>query len=150
LAKPTVVKKISAYPIQAQLKTALAVLPGQIQKVTFQGFLIEIPASPIQTGDKLECAFELPVIRHTVAERCVAVKIYTHWKSQGAQPPMSEVAAPGQSPAQAQAPTPQPSAPTGAGSNKPVHLLEVHFENLSASSKYALTEYFKQIAKKPS
>jgi hypothetical protein len=148
LAKKTVVKKISAYPIAAQLKTASATLPGQIQKITFLGFLIEISASPLLTGDKLECVFELPVIGKMVSERCVAVKIYTHWKSQGAQPAMTE-----QTPS-APAPAPAPAAPDVSSApvdpNKPIHLIEAHFENLSVSSKFALTEYFKQIAKKPS
>ena len=134
------VKRVSAYPFPVQLKTATATIAGQIQKVTLEGFLAEIPSTSLQPGDRLDISFELPVHRVSVVQTGVTVKLYSQWGAQKA--------APGAAP-----PTPQPESassnltlgsPTAEG-RAVVQLVEIHFQPLTDAGRSAISQFMRAI-----
>lgn len=126
------IKKVKAYPIAVQFKTATAVLPGQIVKLTQNGFLAEVGATSLQPGEKFECTFELPVMHHLVTEPVVMIKFYTQWagKSQTPNPATSA-----------------PHAEVGATGHGVLHLIEAHFTSLGETNHLKITSFLQTIQK---
>lgn len=134
-----VVKKVKQYPFGVQFKTATGAFNGQIVKLTPQGFLAEVPVPTLQPLERLECAFELPVLHKSVASGVVVVKVYNQWNggAQGAQAKATTTA--------------PPTGPGPAASTSPVvHLVELHFQSLPDASKNHITSFLKSSEKRGS
>lgn len=127
------VKKVKAYPIPMQLKTESDVFPARIVRLTFQGFLAEVATGQVKPGDQFDVVFELPVSRVTVAERGKTVKIYNQWTGRPSGPAL---------PSETE---PTPSA--SASARSVIHLVEVHFVNLSFSGKENIAQFLEALAK---
>lgn len=135
------VKKVRAYPFPATIKIGTGNLPGQVVKVTVQGFLVEFNLKTIKPGDKFEVWFELPVLKHSVTEPCVVVKLYNQW-SLGSGP--SDVPASGGEPkAAAQTPT----AAQGPAPAKVSQLVECHFVSLTPPNRERITHFLNAIGR---
>lgn len=132
-----VVKKVKAFPIAAGIKTAEGqFIPVQIVKLTKQGFLAELAPTPIQPGEKFEVHFEIPVYHTKISEPVVMVKLYQHW-GQNSAPVSADKSA------SAAEPTLQPQQ--GAGI---MHLVEMHFQNLSITSRNHIDTFLSQVQKR--
>jgi hypothetical protein len=137
------VKKVKAFPFPASVKIGTSALPGQIVKLTVQGFLVEFNLKTIKPGDKIEVAFELPVLKHSINEACVVVKLYNQWAvgsgpAEGAAP---ESAAPKDAKVAAQT----PGAPVTPA--KVVQLVECHFTNLNNSSRERIQSFLNAVGR---
>ena len=134
------VKKVKAFPFPATIKLGTTNLPGQVVKLTVQGFLVEFTLKTIKPGDKFEVYFELPVSKHSVNEPCVVVKLYNQW-AVGSAPEQSAEGA-GKEPKVAA----QTSAPTVAPA-KVAQLVECHFINLNSSSRERIQSFLNQLGR---
>ena len=134
-------KKVSAYPFPVQLKTATAVIPGQIQKVTLEGFLAEIPSTSLQPGDRLDISFELPVHRKSVVQTGVTVKLYSQW---GAQKTAAAAVATPAPQAESTSSNLTFGSPTAEG-RAVVQLVEIHFQPLTDAGRSAISQFMRAI-----
>lgn len=117
MAPETKIKKVKAYPIQAQLKDAKGSFPGQIMKLTLNGLMIEVAGTSVQPGDRVEISFVTPVLHGVVGLVGVVVKVYNQLTG-GSQPP--------------------PTPGTSVGS---IHLIEVHYKMVPPESMGRIAEY---------
>jgi hypothetical protein len=129
------VKKISAYPFPIQLQSGTATTTGQVQKMTLEGFLAEIPSTPLQPGDRLEVSFEIPVFRVILKQSAVVVKLYNQWGATKSQPKVS--AAPNAGDLTFGSPTAEGLAV--------VQLIEVHFQPLTDTGRSAISQFMRAI-----
>lgn len=136
------VKKVKAFPFPASVKIGTGVLPGQVMKLTVQGFLVEFSLKTIKPGDKIEITFELPVLKHSITEACVVVKLYNQWalSSSGA-----DSASPAVPPKDAKVAAQTPAA--GVAPAKVTQLVECHFLNLNSSSRERIQSFLNAVGR---
>ncbi|MEK7358563.1 MAG: hypothetical protein AAB250_19110 [Bdellovibrionota bacterium] len=133
------VKKIKAFPFPATIKIGTGNLPGQIVKLTVQGFLVEFNLKTIKPGDKFDIWFEIPVMKHSVSEACVVVKLYNQWALPGAPDasnPGGEPKVAAQSPAPAVVPA------------KVAQLVECHFISIDSRNRERITSFMNAIGRR--
>ncbi len=70
------IKKIKPFPIHAQLTDARGTYPGQIKTLAVHGMMIEVAATAVQPGEKVEISFVTPVHNATVGLEGVVIKVY--------------------------------------------------------------------------
>lgn len=117
MASEPKIKKVKAYPIQAQLKDQHGSFPGQIMKLTLNGLMIEVAGTSVQPGEKVEISFVTPVLHGVVGLVGVVVKVYNQLTG-GSQP------------------APAPGTPLGS-----IHLLEVHYKSVPPDSMGRIAAY---------
>lgn len=143
------VKKVKAYPIPARIVSNLGPSNAEILKLNYVGCMAEIGESKIQTGDKLEISFELPVVHLHVKEQGVVVKLY----NQFAPLPnvKTDVATVGR-PEKSAGTDPKASSSDRAsdGLTYVMHLAEIHFKPLSADGKKRISQFLKALSQAPS
>jgi hypothetical protein len=135
------VKKVRAYPIPATIKVGTGSVPGQVVKLTVQGFLVEFNLKTIKPGDKFEVWFEIPVLKHSVTEPCVVVKLYNQW-ALGGGPADAPPASTGEPKAAAQTPPATQVTPA-----KVAQLVECHFVSLTAPNRERITQFLNAIGR---
>ncbi len=141
MANEVRIKKVKAYPFPVTFKIGAETLQGHVVKLTQTGFLAEVPQTTnLKTGEKFDCAFELPVMAKAVSEACVLVKIYTAWAG----------GLPGMGTDKAEALVANAVSASGApavSAAKTVSLLEVHFQQPSPTTKQHVTAFLNQIGR---
>src|SRR5690349_21854120 len=75
-ASKTIVKKVSAYPILAQITSPTATYSGKIIKLTMVGILVETEAH-LGIGQQFNVNFHLPVSNANILAVMVVVKAYS-------------------------------------------------------------------------
>ena len=75
----TVRVKVSPYPIPLAISTPSGPHKGNILKLTFIGFLAEVPDAFV-TGNKLDVQFILPVLGLEFKEPVVVIKVYDQYQ----------------------------------------------------------------------
>lgn len=128
MADQVKVKKVKAYPFPLQIMTDSGVIQGQVVKLTLQGFLAEVPSSALQTGEKVQVSFELPVLHAVINEPGVMVKLYTQWGGRG----------------QTQGPA---EASSAASNVHHLHLIEIHFKPLSIAGSESISTFLRSLNK---
>ncbi|MES2964946.1 MAG: hypothetical protein V4760_13730 [Bdellovibrionota bacterium] len=136
------IKKVKAYPFPATIKLGTTNLPGQIVKLTVQGFLVEFNLKTIKPGDKFDVYFELPVSKHSVNESCVVVKLYNQWALGTPTDAVPGSDGMGKEPKVA-AQTPSPAVAPA----KVAQLVECHFINVNSSSRERIQMFLNQIGR---
>lgn len=131
------VKKVKAYPFPVNFQIGTLAVPGQIVKLTLQGFLAEVGLGSLKPGDRFECSFELPVLHHFISSPGVMMKLYNQWSG-------SSEAAVGVSN------EPKPPAPGEGSTSGPnvLHLIEFHFQNLSAENRGKIQAFLSALSGK--
>jgi hypothetical protein len=123
------VKKVKAFPIAGQLKTASSLISMQVMKLTPLGFLAEISENTLQPGEKFDCTFDIPVMHRTINEPVVMIKLYNQWGGSLTDAP----------PASA-------GASTATGTSV-LRLIEVHFVALSSAGKANIVAFLTSLQK---
>lgn len=70
------IKKVKPFPIHAQLTDVRGSYPGQIKTLAAHGMMIEVAATAVQPGDKVEVSFITPVLNAPVGLEGVVIKVY--------------------------------------------------------------------------
>lgn len=125
-----IVKKVKAFPFPVQFKSASFSFSGQIGKMTTLGFIAEVSKTDLQPLEKLECAFTFPLSEVSVAEKVVVVKIHNQWAGSIGG-------------AKSQDSTSQASAKTPGV----LHLVEMHFVELSRAGKTHIDSFLRSLKK---
>lgn len=127
-----VVKKVPAFPINAQIKIGAMVANVQILRLNTLGLMAQVSIGNLKMGDKCEITFELPVLHHSISEQMVVIKQYNHWQG-------------GQGTA-AQTPSKNDHKADNKSGDKPAdlsvgHLVELHFAALSPSAQAQIVHF---------
>ncbi len=136
------VKKVKAYPIPAQIVSNTGPFPADILKLTTFGFMAEIGERKLQTGDKVEISFEMPVVRLRVKEPGVVVKLYNRLAPapkldpEPARPPSGDSAS-------------EKADRRGIEFSDVMHLAEIHFKPLSVEGKTRIARFLKALSQAP-
>lgn len=136
------VKKIKAYPLPASVKIGTAAMPAQIVKLTVQGFLMEFSLQSIRPGDKIDIWFEVPVLKHSINEPCVVVKLYNQWAVDKAA---DGAAGAGEPPKDAKAATQTPPAQVAPA--KVLQLVECHFVSPQNTTRERIQSFLNAIGR---
>lgn len=133
--KPTKITKVKPYPFAAQMKDARGSYAGQIVRVTIQGLMIEVSATSLQPGEKVEITFVTPLLKGRVALAGVVVKVYnqlTAFSSGGGAAPAVR---PSTAPPQSTTNSPSSGSPTGAATGSgAISLIEIHYTSVLPDS----------------
>lgn len=133
--KKAVVKKVRAFPINAQLKIGASAIKASIVRLNTRGVLAEVAVSDLLPGEKCEMAFEIPVLHFAINEQMVVVKQYSQW--QGGKHAQVQMQAQAQAPA-AQQPSTNPKPGVA-------HLVEAHFTALSETGRERIVAFLKAV-----
>lgn len=141
-------KKINAYPIPGQMVSALGPAKAQILKLTLLGFIAEIGESKIQAGDKLEMAFELPVVHMKVKELGVVVKLYNQFAPLRPNSAVEGTPQSSSQPSTAEA-TNSKVDRHGVEFGGVMHLAEIHFKPLSPEGRKTINHFLTILSSAP-
>lgn len=112
-----VTKKVSAFPIPAEIVADATPLKAQVVKLSTQGFMMETTENHIRPGDKIDFSFQLPVLNHWIQSQGVVIKIYSQFSG----------------------------ASKNEATGESYNLIEIHFKNLTVDQKNHLYDFLKRL-----
>ena len=128
-SEPTV-KKVKPFPFSASLTDARGTSSGQIHRLTLHGLMIELGATALQPGEKVDVSFVTPVLNGTVAISGVVVKVYNHLTRP------TELARPAE---------PIPEAAPSESAFSSTHLVEVHLKGATGVAMSRIAQFLESI-----
>ncbi len=116
------VKKVQAYPIRCKASVGNENLEIWIVKLTKIGFMAEVSDFRFRITEKVNAEFILPVMDYDISVDCSVVKVYDNYKVIQSK--------------------------ASADKDSKVHLVEMHFRNISLEAQVNIASFCQRIGQK--